>query len=158
MTTRAVPVFLLNIALALAVLLPCAARGGEIHRWVDENGQVHYGDKPPASGKAQAIEKVTVKPNVDASPSVQKLAKDFAAPSDVPVVLYSTTWCGYCRQAREYFKANGIAFREYDVEKSRKGRRDFRRLRAEGVPVILVGAQRLNGFHREAFERLYAAN
>ncbi|MEL7448800.1 MAG: glutaredoxin family protein [Pseudomonadota bacterium] len=157
MTARAAGRVSLGFALALAVLLPCVSPGGEIHRWVDENGQVHFGDKPPASGTNETIEKVTVKPNVYSTPSVEKLAKDFVAPP-AEVVLYSASWCGYCRQAREYFVNNGIAFREYDVERSSKGRRDFRRLRAAGVPVILVGGQRLNGFHQAAFDRLYAPN
>ena len=156
MTGNAGSIRPLVIALALGVLLPGVSPGGDIHRWVDKDGQVHYGDKPPATEAAETVEKVTVKPNVYASTTVEPLAEDFEAPADV--VLYSATWCGYCRQAREYFRANGIAFKEFDVERSRKGRRDFMRLGAAGVPVILVGRQRLNGFNRAAFDKLYTGD
>lgn len=44
---------------------------------------------------------------------------------------------------------------EYDVEKSSKGKRDFKRLGGTGVPIILVGQKRLNGFSWETFEKLY---
>lgn len=41
---------------ALCTLLAAApAAGAEIYRWVDEHGEVHYGDRPPAGG-AEAIE------------------------------------------------------------------------------------------------------
>ncbi|MBK9425870.1 MAG: hypothetical protein IPN63_00155 [Gammaproteobacteria bacterium] len=69
--------------------------------------------------------------------------------------MYSTVRCGYCRKARAYFKANGIAYTDYDVETSNKGRQDFQRMGARGVPVILVGDKRLNGFSDSAFASLY---
>ena len=58
--------------------------------------------------------------------------------------------------AKAYFKANRIPFVEYDVEKSAKGRRDYKRLRAKGVPVIVVGGKRMNGFSRSGFDQLYS--
>jgi glutaredoxin len=69
--------------------------------------------------------------------------------------MYSASWCGVCDRARRYFRAHAIAFREYDVETTAKGRLDYRRLRATGVPVILVGEKRLDGFSERSFERLY---
>ncbi|MGI9290354.1 MAG: glutaredoxin domain-containing protein [Gammaproteobacteria bacterium] len=69
--------------------------------------------------------------------------------------MYSTEWCGVCKKARNYFTANDIPFKEYDVEKSTKGARDYKKLNARGVPVILVGKSRLNGFSSGKFENLY---
>ena len=143
----------IKIAIALLTLAPAIAHAGEIHRWVDDDGRVHYGDRPPATRQAETV---VVTPNVYASPSTEKLAEDFPVPTQV--VMYSAAWCGYCKQAREYFKARRIRFREYDVETSRKGRRDYRRLRARSVPVILVGGHRLNGFNKTAFNLLYSEN
>lgn len=70
-------------------------------------------------------------------------------------ILYSTSWCGYCKKARRYFKANNIPFTEYDVENSRKGRRDYKTMGGTSVPIILVGDKRLNGFSPAVFEQLY---
>ena len=69
--------------------------------------------------------------------------------------MYSTTWCGYCKQARNYFQQNNIAFAEYDVEKSDKGKRDYKKMNGRGVPIILVGDKRMNGFSPGAFEKIY---
>lgn len=132
-------------------LVPAGASAGEIHRWTDPDGKVHFGDRPPADTTTTLV---TVKPNVYTSPSIETVSSELSTPDEV--VLYSAEWCGYCKQARRYFKENRIRFTEYDVEKSARGQRDFRKLRAKGVPVILVGDQRMNGFSPAAFMKLYA--
>lgn len=55
------------------------------------------------------------------------------------VVLLATSWCGYCRKMREVLAGKGIAYTEYDVETSTKGRALMERVGGEGVPVVLVG-------------------
>jgi glutaredoxin len=127
-----------------------AAGAGDIHTWRDAQGRVHFADRPPAD---VATEIVSVKPNVYESPSIEALG-DALEPSPT-VVLYSASWCGVCKQARRYFDAQDIAYTEYDVETSTRGKRDFARLEAHGVPVILVGRERMNGFDRAAFNALY---
>lgn len=32
------------------------------------------------------------------------------------LVMYSTTWCGYCRRLKSMLSREGIAFREVDIE------------------------------------------
>ncbi|MCU7960042.1 MAG: glutaredoxin family protein [gamma proteobacterium symbiont of Bathyaustriella thionipta] len=71
------------------------------------------------------------------------------------VILYSSRNCPFCRQAKAWFKARKIAFREYDVQRDAKGRKDFKRLRGRGVPIILLGKLRLDGFEPARFERLW---
>jgi glutaredoxin len=58
-------------------------------------------------------------------------------------------------QAKRHFKRNHIPYKEYDVEKSASGRRDYKHLNGSGVPVILLGNQRMNGFSPERFDPLY---
>ena len=43
-------------ALAFAALLAAVAAHAQVYRWVDEQGKVHYGERPPAGAKANAIE------------------------------------------------------------------------------------------------------
>ena len=45
----------LSPSLLLLLLIPIAASAGDIYRWTDENGQVHFGDHPVAAD-AQKIE------------------------------------------------------------------------------------------------------
>ncbi len=42
--------------------------------------------------------------------------------------MYSTSWCGYCKKTHDYFNSNNIAFEEYDVETTTKGKRDYEKL------------------------------
>lgn len=39
----------------LVLALPLAAGPSAIYRWVDEHGQIHYGDRPPSGVQADAI-------------------------------------------------------------------------------------------------------
>lgn len=45
--------------LLLLVLMPCAlspALAAGVYKWVDEQGQVHFGERPPAKGRAQELQ------------------------------------------------------------------------------------------------------
>ena len=39
----------------IPVLLSASAMAGSIHKWVDEEGNVHYGDAPPVSAKTESV-------------------------------------------------------------------------------------------------------
>jgi len=66
------------------------------------------------------------------------------------VVLYATTWCGYCVATREFFVANGIAYTELDIEKTSAGHEGHRRLGGNGVPLIVVGDEVIRGYNEGA--------
>ncbi len=76
------------------------------------------------------------------------------------VVLYSASWCGACRAARDFFRREGIAFVEKDIEKDRAGYAEMqRKARAAGVrpgslPMIDVKGTLLAGFDPTAVRRL----
>lgn len=74
----------------------------------------------------------------------------------VPVVMYATAWCPYCAKARAYFKRTNTAYVEHDIEKSADAHAEFKRLGGRGVPLIVVGNERLRGFNELAFESAYA--
>ena len=74
----------------------------------------------------------------------------------VPVVMYATVWCPYCARARAYFKRTNTAYVEHDIEKSADAHAEFKRLGGRGVPLILVGNEKLRGFNELAFESAYA--
>ena len=71
------------------------------------------------------------------------------------VVLYSSAKCAKCREAKQYLVAKGIAFVEFDVQKSRRGAKEFARLNGRGVPILIVGSARMDGFDKRRFEQLY---
>ena len=83
--------------------------------------------------------------------------KAAAAAARAPVTMFATSWCPYCRKAREYFSAHNIPFTELDVEKSDEAKQRYRAIGGKGVPVILVGEQRLNGFSEQRLAQLLKA-
>lgn len=40
----------------LAMLISAGAHAGGVYRWVDEHGNVHYGDRPPAAASSDQVE------------------------------------------------------------------------------------------------------
>ncbi len=145
------------LLLSLLLLLSMASAESahaRIYQWIDEAGQTHISDKPPATG---AFHKIEVKPNTVSSPARPATAvqPQPSAGPDKHVIMYSAEWCGICTRARRYFNANNIPFTEYDIDKSTQGRRDYNRLGGRGVPLILIDKQRLNGFSAHTFQRIY---
>jgi response regulator RpfG family c-di-GMP phosphodiesterase len=53
------PAFSLSLALAI-VLGPVLVAQAEIYKWVDEKGNVHFGDKPIDAAEARAAKKIEV--------------------------------------------------------------------------------------------------
>ena len=39
----------------LVLVVSTSLNAGSIHKWVDENGNVHYGDAPPAKTKSESV-------------------------------------------------------------------------------------------------------
>lgn len=72
------------------------------------------------------------------------------------VILLSTTWCGYCKLAKAFLEKNNIAYLDVDVEASQEGQQLYSKLNGKGVPIILIGETRINGFSEEAMRRALA--
>ncbi len=70
-------------------------------------------------------------------------------------MIYSTSWCGYCKKAKQYFKKYKIKYTEYDIEKNRAARSRYKKMGATNVPLIIVGNKRMTGFSISRFEKLY---
>jgi len=135
----------------LAALFACGVLQAQVYKWTDAEGRVHYGDAPQATDDAEPVE---LRINTYTSVSYEQLGKGVPI-SAGRVVMYSTSWCGYCKKARRYFQKRGIAFSEYDIETDAAARARYDALGARGVPVILVGSRRMNGFSEQGFEKIY---
>ena len=100
------------------------------------------------------MEQLSLKINSYESVSYESFTPAQSATSQ-RVIMYSAAWCGYCKQARQYFRRSGISFVEYDIEKNQNARRAYDAIGGNGVPVILVGNKRLNGFTVANFQSIY---
>jgi glutaredoxin len=70
------------------------------------------------------------------------------------VVLYATGWCGYCKLTREFFAANGIRYTEHDIEQSSVALIQHKKLGGNGVPLIVVGGEVINGWNEARLRQL----
>ncbi|MAZ66568.1 MAG: glutaredoxin family protein [Kangiellaceae bacterium] len=139
----------------------------EIYQWRDANGQLHFSDNPPENEQTQ-VDKVEIsesnrfptvisQTHTEVNSSSEKSTASTSRNKKARVIMYSTSWCGYCKKARNYFRANRIPYKEYDIEKSKSARKAYDRIGGRGIPVILIGKdkKRMNGFSTQRFASLY---
>jgi glutaredoxin len=142
----------MRLLIGSLVLLFAVNAAGQVYRWTDENGRVVYGSEPPPGAKTRTVQNRIN--SYSGPPEVQRAA--VAPKGATSIVMYATSWCGYCAKARAYFKKNGIAFVEHDVEKSEAAHAEYKRLGGRGVPLIVHGGNVMRGFNESSFEALVA--
>jgi len=71
------------------------------------------------------------------------------------VTIYSTATCHYCKEAKEFFKANNIPYTEYNVGIDPVKRKEMVEKSGQlGVPVITVDTEVIVGFDEERLQVL----
>jgi mycoredoxin len=151
--------------LLLLLLSTTAVWAGSIYKWVDKNGVVHYSDGAPESqgisGDIQTRPAVTGDPappttgeNDGISPATTPPPQTVSPRKAAVVEIYTTSWCHYCQQTKHYFRSQGIAYKEYDIEKDRAAAQRHRRYNPRGgVPVTVINGQAIIGYAPDAFAR-----
>lgn len=75
-----------------------------------------------------------------------------------PVVMYRTSWCGYCKKAAAYLSSKQVAFVEKDIEADRAAEAEMKQklaranLSARGVPVLDIGGTMVRGFDKPSID------
>jgi glutaredoxin len=124
-----------------------SVQAGKVYKWTDNDGHVHFSDQPVDGVNT---EEVRIR-SFSGPAQVSQDEGDFGARE---VKILTTSWCGVCKAAKTYLAAKGIYFSEYDVETSDIGRQEFSRLAGKGVPIILVGKQRMDGFSASKLDEM----
>jgi glutaredoxin 3 len=71
------------------------------------------------------------------------------------VTIYSTPSCHFCHMAKDFFKANNIAYTEYDVAGNADKRKEMIEKSGQmGVPVIFVDDDMVIGFNKPKITQL----
>jgi glutaredoxin len=141
-------------AIALLFLFLCAAMSrAEVYKWTDAKGNIQFSDAKPATVKK--VETVKVQVSTYSFVKTTPLKTPLPVAARGAVTLYGTRWCGYCKQARAYFRSNHIPYRDLDIENDSQAKAEYEQLGASGVPVILAGRQRMDGFSPEGFRAIY---
>ncbi len=75
------------------------------------------------------------------------------------MTVYSTTWCGFCHQAKKYFDSIGVKYDDIDVEKDPKAAEAMVQKSGQmGVPVIEIGDNIIVGFNKPKIDDLLKSN
>ena len=147
----------MRVSIAVVTLLLALPAFGQVYKWTDPTGKVHYGDKPPEDARKEEL-RIRI-PSYEGPVEVRDWSavlrrKAPEGGGTASITMYSTDWCGHCKNARAYFASKGIRYRDIDVEKSESGRKEFKELGGGGVPLIFVGDKSMRGFSAEYFEWL----
>ncbi len=163
------------IFVILILVLTLGISSAEIYRWVDENGVTHYSDSPtpiipePAEDENEELQSPDPAPAATAplpgEPRKGPLDPDFfnflneaqegAVAANTPTVeIYETSWCGYCKMAKKFFRSKGIDFIAYDIEKDpQAARRMMEMTPRRAVPFVVINGQGISGYSVAAYER-----
>ena len=154
------------LAFVASWALTAPALGETLYKTIGADGRVEYTDRPPAAGKAAKTLNFTDLPATPLPESVlryreelHRSMKDRLANAGKPAAgpqMFTAVWCGYCSKAKSYLAQRGIAFREHDID-TPDGQLAFAQAgNASGIPLLLLGEQRVQGFSAAAYDALLA--
>lgn len=147
------------LLMLLLLFLSCGIASAEFYQWEDENGNVHITDYPPPT---KSIKNIRIHKYDEGSEKEPRQTKSKVASSETQtkklsnkeVILYTTSWCPYCKMARDYFQSRAISFTEYDIEKDRAAADRKKKLSpGSGVPLVIIDGQQINGYSPSAYDK-----
>lgn len=115
----------------------------------------------------QAVDRAALEAKV-ARPAAPVVAPKAVAAAPAPgaaaddVVIFRTSWCGYCKKTAEYLTLKHVPFVEKDLEQDPGAREDMLarakkagvpESRLQGVPILSVKGHIITGFDRAAIDR-----
>lgn len=158
------------LACLLVVVVAATAHAETLYKVVGPDGRITYTDRPPADGKSTTTLRIVDAPSSPLPPSVLKYQAELQKSmqnrlaqmkkmdsSDTPV-FFSASWCGYCKQAKAYLQSRGISHQEIDIDTPDGGRAFFEAGGRQGVPLIIAGGKRQQGFSAGSYDSFFGAS
>lgn len=136
-------------ACMLLLAAAASATAQPIYRSVGPDGRVTFSDRPTAAdAKLVAAAAPTAAGSGPALPyALRQVAERF------PVRLYTGPDCAPCDAARQHLLTRGVPFEERTVQTDRDIQALQRLAGDSSVPVLTIGAQRLDGFAPQEWTR-----
>jgi glutaredoxin len=134
----------------IALLALCAsAQAGQLYRWTDEEGRVHYTDQPPPkTAKTAEVKKLGDRPPDPNMPYPLKQAI-----KNYPVTLYNIDCGDVCTKASALLNKRGVPYTDRNARED-QAREALGKL-TDGkleVPTLVIGKQVLRGFEEGAWQ------
>ncbi len=152
--------FSIVIAALLMVVLAGTAQG-EIYRYTDSKGTLHFVDdlsRVPKKyrnqlGKNRPIKDISV--INDGRVSLPREADHPASRGPLysggdKVDIYVTSWCGYCKKMKRFLDEKGIPYTAHDIENDSDAERTYKQLGGDGVPLVRIGSHVVHGYNPDA--------
>jgi len=74
------------------------------------------------------------------------------AARSVHIVMYTTSWCPRCREARTWFADNGVRYEEHDIEASDASMRACKKLNPKcSIPTTDIDGEVIVGFGADSY-------
>jgi glutaredoxin len=155
---------------------PSAPVARTYYRYLDAEGSLHYVDalervpeafrasaRPLSMGAGSGDEAPRLT-RAETSPTPHRPFAGFAVPQQPParrarasaeVVVYSTSWCPWCRKTMAWLDEHGVEYENRDIEKNPAFRAELReKSGGTSIPVVEIDGQLIRGFNPGRMGRL----
>jgi len=137
--------------LAILITLLCAPVAEAQFKWVDGDGRIGYGDKPPPGAHdveslAGYVKGARGDPQSQLPFQLQRTMKDF------PVTLYAMSDCAPCDAGRSLMKARAIPFAERTIRSPDDVQALKKLTGTDQLPAVQIGSRIVTGFNRAAWD------
>jgi glutaredoxin len=131
-----------------AATIPTAT---ETHKWLRAVA-APLNSAPVASSHAAGLGAM---PSAISETAPQTAPESPVTTADVHVVVYTTSWCPHCREAKAWMATQGIAYEERDIEASQENKRMMKQINSRGsIPTFDVDGEVMVGFSATALTSL----
>ena len=144
------------------------------YQYVDDSGTVHFvqnlGDVPARwqsrAGRIE-VEKTAPAPRRGGSrpaatgraAAKQPSRKPVAYRTDPEVVVYTTTWCGWCRKTLAFLDERGVRYVNKDIEANDWNREELiEKTGRTSIPVVEINGELIRGFNADRMEQLLSGS
>jgi len=152
----------------LSFAISMTASAEAVYKAVGPDGEITYSDKPPAERARTTTLEFR---NLPSSPlptqvlrfreQLEKSAESRISAARAPragnVALFTASWCGHCKRAKAHLASAQINYVEYDIEHVDGMRAFIGAGGSGGVPLLVAGDRRVQGYSSAAYEQLAAA-
>lgn len=133
-------VFLYAAAIALLLANYPASGEDKLYKWVDEDGNITYQDRPPPGDPGQ------VETFIDGT----AVAETESATPDVDVVLYAIEVCEVCDLVGVLLEERGVAFERKNADNNPEVQAELTEVAGVfGVPVLAIGGEVIKGYNKD---------
>jgi glutaredoxin-like YruB-family protein len=138
-------------------------------RYTDETGTVRFvsslGEVPKAlrdSARPVANDRVQRAPAQAPKPGAPRdraFEPGYEGAVEQKVVVYTTSWCGWCRKTMGFLTRRGVAFENRDIETNEMWKEELiEKTGSTGIPVVEIDGEIIQGYDPDRMAELLSSS